>query len=129
MEIQEIKIVQSSVEPSVTEELQGKILVNFNIEEKTRIDNNEEEITYYEYYQISRPLGDTEDRIEKYTNYAKIQIMQEYLEKTDYISNKYQDEVILLGNLTQEEFIEKYQEVLNTRSTYRGNINKIYKNM
>ena len=128
METQVIKKVQSSVEPNPTEELQGKILVNFNIEEKSKIDSiedNEEEISYYEYDQITRPLGDTEDRIEKYTNYAKIQLMQEYLDETDYISNKYQEEVTILGNLTQEEFISTYQDILDTRSTYRNSIDSL----
>jgi len=121
MEIQEIKIVQSSESPNFTEELQGKILVNFNVEEKYRIEDSNEstETIYYEYRQITRPKGDTDERIEKYVNFAKIQLMQEYIDNTGWIWEKYKRNVEVLQNITKEEFLEKYQEVIDKQEECR----------
>jgi len=121
---QNIKTVRSADEPSPIELLQGKALVNFNVEQKTSNDGDEV-LTYYTYKQIERPRDDIQTRIDQYVKMAKIQLMQEYLDSTDYISSKYQEEVVLLGNLTETEFINKYQEVLNTRSTYRNSISTL----
>ena len=79
METQEIKTVQSSIEPNPTEELQGKLLVNFNIEEKTKVNDSEEEVTYYEYNQIKRPLGESYEDIQ-----SSIALALEQIERGDF---------------------------------------------
>lgn len=53
-------IVESNIRPSKSQHLQGKTLVNFNIEEKIHVDSGE---IYYTYHQFSLPLDASQDDI------------------------------------------------------------------
>ena len=47
---------------------------------------------------------------------------QTYLQKTDWIDNKYVDLVIISGTMTQAQFQEKYSEILTKRQEARDAI-------
>lgn len=45
---------------------------------------------------------------------------QEYLLSTDYINNKYNEEVLIAGTMTEEDFVIKYSFVLQKRAECRA---------
>lgn len=46
-------------------------------------------------------------------------ISQKYLDETDYINNKYREEVELFELITKEEFLSKYDDVYTKRAECR----------
>lgn len=56
--------VESNVYPKEREFLQGKVFVNFNVEEVTK-ENNGEVVTHYTYEQLRLPLDYSEEAITK----------------------------------------------------------------
>lgn len=52
------------------------------------------------------------------TSKAKAEALQ-YLADTDYITNKYNDEVTVLGTTSKTEFVAKYKEVYDKRAEAR----------
>lgn len=111
----EIKIVKSDVSPNSTQNLQNKTLVNFDVEEINEVielDGEETTKTIYQYNQISLPQNATEDKIAKAILKAQQQLAQEYLDNTGWVWEKYNRNVIVLKNMTNEEFLEKYNDII-----------------
>lgn len=71
----------------------------------------------------------TEKEISKQESKAKIVEHESYLSSTDWITAKYNDEVVVLENITKADFVAKYQDVYTARQNARNEINKLEKEL
>ena len=116
------RTVTSNEEPSATQYLQGKLLINIDIEETTSTDNDGNETTLYTFTQIvTDKSSDYDEEIATY----RAEIGQEYLDSTDWINSKYIEYVTINATLTGAEFAEKYADVYTAREEARAYINAL----
>ena len=76
------KIVTSNEAPSATQYLQGKLLINIDIESTTTTDDDDNETTIYSYTQI---VADSDADSDSVILEYRANIAQDYLDSTDYL--------------------------------------------
>lgn len=78
-----MRLVESSEYPLVQQELQGCLLVNFNVVEKTRVEEETgEESSYYEYLQLQLPLGMSTEEVADKVYEAQVSVWKQQRQQT-----------------------------------------------
>ena len=119
--------VEGSVYPQEREYLKGKILVNFDVEEKTKIDENGNTVTYFEYEQLRlNPPMDEEaiaKEVAKYQLELKRETALKYLVDTDWIVVKISEVGLDGGDV--ESLKAKYAAEIANRAVARTVLNTL----
>ena len=114
----EIKNVIRDNSPEVFEKLQGGTLINVQVEEVVTKD----EVVKYSYKQMFT-TETNEEKLEKIKTQMLVEIYKEYLIETGWIWEKYNRNVLVLKNMTSEEFSLKYADIISKQEEYRALIN------
>jgi hypothetical protein len=69
----------------------------------------------------------TDAELLEQSNQKKIQEALQYLSSTDWITNKYNDEVIINKSISKNDFITKYSVIYKDRVSARAVINSLTK--
>lgn len=88
------------------------------------------EVYAYDSEQLAMGYGKdmtpmTDEEVELHTNPPKtpeqlVAEAQSYLESTDWITNKYNDVVTVLGTMSKVDFVAKYREIYDNRTAARA---------
>lgn len=116
----EIKNVIGDNSPEVFEKLQGGTLINVQIEEVV----TEDEVVKYSYKQLFT-TETNEEKLEKIKTQMLVEIYKEYLIETGWIWEKYNRNVLVLKDMTSEEFSLKYADIISKQEEYRALINEL----
>lgn len=85
---------------------------------------NEDETSYIQY-EYDKVVIKNANLYADIVAIAELEFAVQYLEETDYVATKYNDEVLLLESMTKEEFKTKYDDVCARRSEARQKIRTI----
>ena len=116
----EIKNVIGDKSPEVFEKLQGGTFINVQVEEVVI----EDEVVKYSYKQMFT-TETNEERLEKIKTQMLVEIYKEYLIETGWIWEKYNRNVLVLKDMTSEEFSLKYADMISKQEEYRALINEL----
>ena len=116
----EIKNVIGDNSPEVFEKLQGGTFINVQVEEVVI----EDEVVKYSYKQMFT-TETNEERLEKIKTQMLVEIYKEYLIETGWIWEKYNRNVLVLKDMTSEEFSLKYADMISKQEEYRALINEL----
>ena len=114
----EIKNVIGDNSPELFEKLQGGVLINVQVEEVVTKD----EVVKYSYKQMFT-TETNEEKLEKIKTQMLVKICKEYLTETGWIWEKYNRNVLVLKDMTSEEFSLKYADIISKQEEYRALIN------
>ena len=78
-------------------------------------------VEYYQYFTIET----NQEILTKKANQMLIQLHTEYLNETGWIWQKYQRNVVVLKDMTEEEFVTKYQEIIENQEFARSEIGRL----
>lgn len=95
---------------------EAHVLLNERVVEVVSEDATTTTTTQYEYDKV---VVENANLYADLVAIAELEFAVQYLEETDYINNKYNDEVILMGSMTKTEFKAKYDGVCAKRSAAR----------
>ena len=115
----EIKNVIGDNSPEMFEKLQGGTLINVQIEDVVTDDE-----VKYSYKQMFT-TETNEEKLEKIKTQMLDEIYKEYLIDTGWIWEKYNRNVLVLKDMTSEEFSLKYADIINKQEEYRAFINEL----
>ena len=116
----EIKNVIGDNSPELFEKLQGGTLINVQVEEVV----TDDEVVKYSYKQIFT-TETNEEKLEKIKTQMLVEIYKEYLIETGWIWEKYNRNVLVLKDMTSEEFNLKYIDIIAKQEEYRALINAL----
>ena len=116
----EIKNVIGDNSPEVFEKIQGGTLINVQVEEVVTKD----EVVKYSYKQMFT-TETNEEKLEKIKTQMLVEIYKEYLIETGWIWEKYNRNVLVLKDMTSEEFSLKYADIISKQEEYRALINQL----
>ena len=105
--------------PQKFEYLRGGVFINA-LPEKVESEDSD----LYSYYQTFT-METNEEILTKKANQMLIQLHTEYLNETGWIWQKYQRNVVVLKDMTEEEFIAKYQEIIDKQEFARNEISRL----
>ena len=114
-----IKNVIGDNSPELFEKLQGGVLINVQVEEVV----TEGDVVKYSYKQVFT-TETNEEKLEKIKTQMLVKIYKEYLIETGWIWEKYNRNVLVLKDMTSEEFNLKYSYIINKQEEYRALINE-----
>ena len=115
-----IKNVIGDNSPELFEKLQGGTLINVQVEEVVTKDY----VVKYSYKQMFT-AETNEEKLEKIKTQMLVEIYKEYLIETGWIWEKYNRNVLVLKDMTNEEFNLKYADIINKQEEYRTLINEL----
>ena len=115
-----IKNVIGDNSPELFEKLQGGTFINVQVEEVVI----EDEVVKYSYKQMFT-TETNEERLEKIKTQMLVEIYKEYLIETGWIWEKYNRNVLVLKDMTSEEFSLKYADMISKQEEYRALINEL----
>ena len=75
-------------------------------------------VEYYQYFTTET----NQEILTKKANQMLIQLHTNYLNETGWIWQKYQRNVVILKDMTEEEFVTKYQEIIDNQEFTRNEI-------
>lgn len=78
-------------------------------------------VEYYQYFTTET----NQEILTKKANQMLIQLHTNYLNETGWIWQKYQRNVIVLKDMTEEEFVTKYQEIIDSQEFARSEIGRL----
>ena len=116
----EIKNVIGDNYPELFEKLQGGTLINVQVEEVVTKDY----VVKYSYKQMFT-TETNEEKLEKIKTQMLVEIYKEYLIETGWIWEKYNRNVLVLKDMTNEEFNLKYSDIISKQEKYRTLINEL----
>jgi len=117
-------MIQSQEIPEVEVELGSKILVRYAVKEETVTDEvSGDEGKVYTYEELEFDKSVTKEvrdaRASKAETTLRKNEAQEYMTSTGWVWEKYKRNVEVLQNITKEEFLEKYKEVISKQEECR----------
>ena len=115
----EVKNVIGNNSPEVFEKLQGGTLINVQIEEVVS-----ESVVKYRYKQMFT-TETNEEKLEKIKTQMLVEIYKQYLIETGWIWEKYNRNVLVLKDMTSEEFSLKYADIISKQEEYRALMNEL----
>ena len=115
-----IKNVIGDNSPDVFEKLQGGTFINVQAEEVVL----EDEVVKYKYKQVFT-TETNEEKLEKIKTQMLVEIYKEYLIETGWVWEKYNRNVLVLKDMTSEEFSLKYVDMISKQEEYRALINEL----
>ena len=115
-----IKNVIGDNSPELFEKLQGGTLINVQVEEVV----TEDEVVKYSYKQVFT-TETNEEKLEKIKTQMLVEIYKEYIIETGWIWEKYNRNVLVLKDMTSEEFSLKYADIISKQEEYRALINEL----
>ncbi len=115
-----IKNVIGDNSPELFEKLQGGTFINVQVEEVV----TEDEFVKYSYKQMFT-TETNEEKLEKVKTQMLVEIYKEYLIETGWIWEKYNRNVLVLKDMTSEEFSLKYADMISRQEEYRALINEL----
>ena len=115
-----IKNVIGDNSPELFEKLQGGTFINVQVEEVVI----EDEVVKYSYKQMFT-TETNEEKLEKIKTQMLVEIYKEYLIETGWIWEKYNRNVLVLKDMTSEEFSLKYADIISKQEEYRALINEL----
>ena len=78
-------------------------------------------VEYYQYFTTET----NQEILTKKANQMLIQLHTNYLNETGWIWQKYQRNVVVLKDMTDEEFVTKYQEIIDNQEFARSEIGRL----
>ena len=78
-------------------------------------------VEYYQYFTTET----NQEILTKKANQMLIQLHTEYLNETGWIWQKYQRNVVVLKDMTEEEFVTKYREIIDKQEFARSEIGRL----
>ena len=78
-------------------------------------------VEYYQYFTVET----NQEILTKKANQMLIQLHTNYLNETGWIWQKYQRNVVVIKDMTEEEFITKYQEIIDNQEFARSEIGRL----
>ena len=78
-------------------------------------------VEYYQYFTTET----NQEILTKKANQILIQLHNNYLNETGWIWQKYQRNVVILKDMTEEEFVTKYQEIIDNQEFARSEIGRL----
>ena len=78
-------------------------------------------VEYYQYFTTET----NQEILTKKANQMLIQLHTNYLNETGWIWQKYQRNVVVLKDMTEEEFVTKYQEIIDSQEFARSEIGRL----
>lgn len=78
-------------------------------------------VEYYQYFTTET----NQEILTKKASQILIQLHTEYLNETGWIWQKYQRNVVVIKDMTEEEFVAKYQEIIDKQEFARNEIGRL----
>lgn len=105
--------------PPKFEYLRGGVFINA-LPEKIESEGSD----LYSYHQAFT-TETNQEILTKKANQMLIQLHTKYLNETGWIWQKYQRNVVVLKYMTEEEFVTKYQEIIDNQEFARSEIGRL----